>query len=57
MAQVVAPPHPSQSFTAAKAQEMRTLRGRGQRNLAEANRLIDLLVERLDALEAEVRLK
>lgn len=54
---VAAPPHPSQGFTEAEAQELRTLRGKGQRNLADSNRLIDLLVERVDALEAEMRLR
>lgn len=54
-AQVAAPPHPSEAFTPAKAAELRTLRAKGQRNLADANRLIDLLVERMDAMEAAQR--
>ena len=55
-AQIAAPPHPSKSFTPAKAAELKTLRAKGQRTLPEANKLIDLLVERVDALEAKVRI-
>lgn len=54
---IAAPPHPSTSFTDADRSEMSTLRGKGQRTLVEANRLIDLLTKRMDALEAKAKLR
>lgn len=56
-AQVQAGQHPSE-FDPAKAQEMRTLKGKGNaRTPQDRDRLLDLLVERVEALEARDRLR
>ena len=55
---VVAGIHPSQRFDQAKRDQAKSLRDKGKnRTKAESDDLINLMAERIDALEAKLKLE